>query len=130
MKGKKKPVSRAYCYTRISMTKTEILRHLDQQIERLQQARRILGTTEVGQVRADVASKVRRGPRRMSADARARIAAAQKKRWAKVKSAVENSAPTPIDVKTGVQKRRLSAAARARIAAAQRKRWAKQRKAA
>ena len=55
------------------------------------------------------------GKRTMSASARARIAAAQKARWAKVKS--EKAA------KTG--KRKLSAAARGKIAAAAKARWAK-----
>jgi hypothetical protein len=53
---------------------------------------------------------------RMSAAGRARIIAAQKKRWAKVK------AGKPA-VKTG--KRKMSASSRARIAAAARARWAK-----
>ena len=48
--------------------------------------------------------------RKMSAAGRARIAAAQKARWAKVK---------------GTKKRTMSAAARKKIAAAQKARWAK-----
>lgn len=58
--------------------------------------------------------------RRMSAARRARIAAAQKARWAKVrtKSNKENVVTMP-------KKRTMSAAARRRIAAAQRARWAK-----
>ncbi len=50
---------------------------------------------------------------RMSAAGRARIVAAQKARWAKVKG------------KSAKPKRRMSAAGRARIAAAARARWAK-----
>ena len=57
------------------------------------------------------------GPRRLSAAARARIAAAQRKRWAKVREAAKN---VPVRAK-----RTLSAAARKRIAAAQKSRWAK-----
>ena len=53
--------------------------------------------------------------RKMSAAARARIGAAQKARWAKVKG----QAPRP--------KRKMSAAGRARIVAAQKARWAKMR---
>jgi hypothetical protein len=57
------------------------------------------------------------GKRIMSVSARAKIAAAQKARWAKVNGNAAKS------VKTG--KRRMSAAARAKIAAAARARWAK-----
>jgi len=53
------------------------------------------------------------GRRVMSASARARIAAAQKARWAKVKGS------------GGAPRRKMSAAARAKIAAAARARWAK-----
>ena len=62
------------------------------------------------------------GTRRLSAAARARIAAAQRARWAKVrasKNTGRNGAAAP--------KRTMSAAARKRIAAAQRARWAKVR---
>ena len=55
--------------------------------------------------------------RKLSASARARIAAAQRKRWAKVR---EKAKVVPIR-----GKRTLSAAARRKIAAAQRARWAK-----
>ena len=56
--------------------------------------------------------------RTMSAAARRRIAAAQRKRWAAVKKA-----------KSERPKRQLNAAARKRIALGQKKRWAAQRKA-
>jgi hypothetical protein len=60
------------------------------------------------------------GPRRkMSAKGRARIAAAQRARWAKVKA--EQAGPRPV-------KRTMSASARRKIAAAQRARWAKVRR--
>jgi hypothetical protein len=66
--------------------------------------------------------------RKISAAGRARIAEAQRLRWAKVKG----SGPTKNDA--APKKRTMSAAARKRIAAAQRARWAKvkaaQRKAA
>ena len=55
------------------------------------------------------------GRRVMSASARARIAAAQKARWAKVKG--NNGG--------GGTRRKMSAAARAKIAAAAKARWAK-----
>jgi len=57
------------------------------------------------------------GKRTMSASARARIAAAQKARWAKVKGETEKPASKG--------KRKMSAAARAKIAAAAKARWAK-----
>jgi hypothetical protein len=61
--------------------------------------------------------------RRLSASARARIAAAQRKRWAKVRENAGKSAKVvPIR-----RKRTLSAAARKKIAAAQKARWAKVR---
>src|ERR1700757_3809961 len=53
------------------------------------------------------------GTRKLSALARARIAAAQRARWAKVRKTSK------------VGKRTLSAAARRKIAAAQRARWAR-----
>jgi hypothetical protein len=56
---------------------------------------------------------------RMSPEGRARVAAAQRKRWAKLKRA---GAPPNV---TAPKKRSMSAAARRKIAAAQRARWAK-----
>jgi hypothetical protein len=61
-------------------------------------------------------------PGRMSAAGRARIAAAQRARWAKFKG----HKVTSISVRKG---RTLSAAARRRIVAAQKARWAKWRRA-
>lgn len=59
--------------------------------------------------------------RRLSASARARIAAAQRARWAKVReNAGAEQRVVPIR-----GKRTLSAAARRKIAAAQRARWAR-----
>lgn len=56
----------------------------------------------------------------MSAAGRARIAAAQRARWAKVKGQSDKRT-----VVTMPKKRTMSAAARRKIAAAQRARWAK-----
>jgi hypothetical protein len=56
----------------------------------------------------------------ISAAGRARIAAAQRARWAKVKAKGEHA-----NVVTMPKKRTMSASARRRIAAAQRARWAK-----
>jgi hypothetical protein len=58
--------------------------------------------------------------RKMSAAGRARIAAAQRARWAKVKAHGGKA-----NVVTLPKKRTMSASARKRIAAAQRARWAK-----
>lgn len=61
------------------------------------------------------------GTRRLSASARARIAAAQRARWSKVREKAGAQAKVvPIR-----GKRTLSAAARKRMAAAQRARWAR-----
>ncbi len=57
------------------------------------------------------------GTRKVSASARARMAAAQRARWAKVRETAK-VAPVP-------GKRTLSAAARKKMATAQRARWAK-----
>jgi hypothetical protein len=59
--------------------------------------------------------------RTVSADARRRIAAAQRARWAKVKGTAENGTGTT------QAKRRISAAGIARIRAAAKARWAKVR---
>jgi len=61
------------------------------------------------------------GTRKLSASARARIAAAQRARWAKVRE--NKGGRTKVVPIRG--KRTLSAAARKKIAAAQRARWAK-----
>ncbi len=61
------------------------------------------------------------GTRKVSATARARMAVAQKARWAKVREAAK---VVPLR-----GKRTLSAAARKRIAAAQRARWARVKRA-
>jgi hypothetical protein len=58
--------------------------------------------------------------RRMSAAGRARIAAAQRARWAKVNAKRERGNVVPIP-----KKRTMSGTARKKIAAAQRARWAK-----
>jgi hypothetical protein len=64
--------------------------------------------------------------RTMSASGRRRIAAAQRARWAKLKSQNVVS----IAKRTKPSKRTMSASARRKIAAAQRARWAKVKRAA
>lgn len=61
------------------------------------------------------------GTRKLSAAARARIAAAQRARWAKFRA----STGTKSKVGSTPGKRTLTASARRKIAAAQRARWAK-----
>ena len=65
----------------------------------------------------------RTGGRKISAAGRARIVAAQKARWAKVRS----NGSQPKNVTAMLKKRIMSTAARKRIAQAQRARWAKVR---
>ena len=65
-------------------------------------------------------TRVSHGPRKMSAAARARIAAAQRAQWAKVKGQQKIVSIAP--------KRHISAAGLARIRAANRTRWAKWRR--
>jgi hypothetical protein len=68
---------------------------------------------------ASAAPVGRRRRRKMSAAAKARIGAAQRKRWAKVKGRATAA-------KTGVKrKRRVSAATKARLAAVAKARWAR-----
>jgi hypothetical protein len=62
----------------------------------------------------------------MSAAGRARIAAAARARWAKIKGEANGAATTAKPAKAK-KKRTMSPEARAKIAAAQKKRWAKQK---
>jgi hypothetical protein len=65
------------------MDKAAIIASLDSEIERLKQARHLL-TGHDGQF--STLNNGRRRKRRMSAASRARIAAAQRARWARVKA--------------------------------------------
>lgn len=64
----------------------QIVAELDAEIARLQQVRALLGGRETGNVRS--AGQPRK-KRTLSAEARARIAAAQRARWAKQKKAAK-----------------------------------------
>ena len=105
-----------------------IVQQLDEQIRRLQEARRLLTVSDSTRRRFPIAEKHTRGSQKLSPEARARIASAQRARWARQKNLRK---PTPqtsaaiAPVASRTPKRRLSAAARARIAAAQKARWAK-----
>lgn len=83
--------------------------------------------TRNGSTRSASSNVSRRGPRKMSAAARARIGAAQRARWAKVKG---QSGPSKTTTAKSPRRRTISAAGRRRIAAAQKARWAKARAAA
>jgi hypothetical protein len=107
---------------------------ISEEIERLQSE--LAGLLGAGvKVSASVSSagaapKARRGKRGLSAEGRARIAAAQKARWAKAKG----GAPAPAaeaakPARKSKGKRQLSPEARARIVAAVKRRWARQKKA-
>lgn len=79
---------------------------------------KILGSGEVpSPFSAPLPTK--KGRKKMSAAARAKIAAAQKARWAKLKG----TSDSPV-VKSKMKKRKLSPEGRARIIAAQKARWA------
>jgi hypothetical protein len=72
--------------------------------------------------------QARRGQSRLSAAARAKIAAAQRARWAKLRAdhrQKENESHKKNVASTAKKKTTMSAAARKRIAAAQRARWAR-----
>ena len=92
---------------------------LQDKIESLQSelASLLGGTPEVAAVEATAAPRKRRT---LSAAARARIAAAQKARWAKQRG--EKPAKATVAVKP---KRKMSAAARKRMAESAKARWAK-----
>jgi hypothetical protein len=67
---------------------TDLLTSIDAEISRLQQVRNLLAGTNVGPRRA--AATITPKPKRiLSADARARISAAQKRRWAAQKKATK-----------------------------------------
>jgi hypothetical protein len=97
-----------------------------QQIENLEaEMAQIVGTR-------DAAAGSRRGGRRnLSPEARARIVAAQKARWSKVRktdAGAENGAAAEKGArKARGGKRKMSPATRAKMAEAARKRWAKKR---
>lgn len=86
---------------------------LKEEIETLEtELSRLLGSTP-----EPVAAPAPKKKRKMSAAGRARIIAAQKARWAKIKS-VKPAKPAP-------KKFTMSAAAKAKISAAAKARWAK-----
>lgn len=115
------------------MNKERVLAFLDAEIQRLQQARHLLSSTEdtapqsISSGRSSRGGARRGGVRHMSADARRRISEAQKKRWAARKGSGSSSGASQ---SSGKRHRHLSAEARKRISDAQKRRWAARRKAA
>jgi hypothetical protein len=99
----------------LSLTTTQLRRAADlkEKIEALnKELASILGTP------ASVSAKSPKKKGGMSAAGRAKVAAAQKARWAKIKGAKPAAkAPT--------KRRKMSAAAKAKISAAAKARWAK-----
>jgi len=111
---------------------------ISEQIQKLEsELASILGASAKVSAPAKVAAAavktVKTRKRGLSAEGRARIAAAQKARWAKVKgtAAAAPAAVAPKAAKAGKRKakRNLSPEARARIVAAVKRRWAKAKKA-
>ena len=98
--------------TNLSASQLRRAADLKDKIESLQKEfTRLLGSTD------NAAAPKKR--RKMSTAGRAKIAAAQKARWAKIKG--RKSAAKPVKK----ARRKMSAAGRAKIAAAARARWAK-----
>jgi hypothetical protein len=86
-----------------------------------QERRRLTSQLEILSNALSALGAIGRRRARMSVAGRARIAAAQRLRWAKAKGKKVAAVPTP-------KRRRMSASAIARIRAAQKTRWAKWRK--
>ena len=126
----------------------DIVVEIDVEISRLQQVKTLLtGASTTGKrkpgrpANASLAGKAKIR-RTLSVEAREKIAAAQRARWAKSKKAAKKAAPSTPAASTAKKapavglhaqskkKRTLSAGARAKIAAAQKVRWAKARKVA
>jgi hypothetical protein len=99
------------------MSVQTILQEIDTEIANLTQARNVLSGLNGASANVKFVSKGKGG---FTATARARMAAAQKARWAKYRSA---KAQTQIVKSVRV----MSASARRKIAKAQRARWAKVR---
>jgi hypothetical protein len=105
------------------MNLTDLLSAIDSEIARLQQARALLASQNGhGASRGRKAAK----KRTMSAEARARIGAATKARWAAGKMGKQSqSRSKKFKIAPAKKKHTMSAAGRAKIAAAQKARWAK-----
>lgn len=71
------------------MTREDIIAAIDEEISRLEKVKELLQSTSTGKLGGAISRKTTSGPkkRNLSPEARARIAAAQKRRWAKQKAA-------------------------------------------
>ena len=69
------------------MTREELVAAVDEEISRLEKVRALLQNTGSSRLSASTFGNRPRKKRVLSADARARIAAAQRRRWAKQKAA-------------------------------------------
>jgi hypothetical protein len=103
--------------------------HIRKQIAALEKAlQEVMGPTPPSLAGIQSSGHKRRGKRTMSPEARAKIANAQRLRWAKSKGLESATLAGPVDtapVSKTKKKGGMSAAGRARIAAAQKARWAK-----
>jgi hypothetical protein len=119
------------CYT-ISMDIDSVVTQLKQELARINQAIAALEILNRTGPRRRRASKVSQSmqasrPRRrtMSEAARAKIAAAQRARWAKQRASATTTKATPVKTKG----RRMSPAARKRLSALMKARWAARKRA-
>jgi hypothetical protein len=98
----------------VRVSTQDIIAAIDAEILRLQQARKLIsgsaGTTRRGRPPADSARKVKRT---LSVEAREKIAAAQRKRWAKQKQVVVTKLPPK---HAPVKRRRNKASVKAKTA--------------
>jgi len=106
----------------LSLTSAQLIKaaNLKDKIEALtKELNSLLGSS--AQVKSAAIPSKKKG---MSAAGRAKIAAAQKARWAKVNAAKAKTAPK-VAAKPAKKKFKMSAAAKAKISAAAKARWAK-----
>ena len=76
------------------MTREDIIAAIDEEIGRLEKVKDLLQSPGSGKLSGAITRKTPSGPkkRNLSPEARARIAAAQKRRWAKQKASSSQSA--------------------------------------
>jgi len=115
----------------LSVQQLRLAANLKEQIEGLEkQLGQLLGSAPKA-VAAPAAAKAPKKKGGMSAAGKAKIAAAQKARWAKINAAkpvakaVVVAKPAVVAVKPAKKKFTMSAAAKAKISAAAKARWAK-----
>jgi hypothetical protein len=112
------------------LSRENIIQEVQAEIERLQQVLALLGaetghgvSVHSASIQKSVAETTVRPKRQISAAGRARIAAATRARWAKIRA---EKATGKVSGNSAVKpQRKVSALARKRMAAAQKARWAK-----